>query len=196
MYSFEQIVGLSAGIIEFVAFLLYYLSIFQGKTRPNRATWFVLTVVGALIAGSYYASGARETLWVPISYAIGPLIAFLLSLRYGEGGFTPFDQFCLLACLVCALFWQLSHSPEVTLFAGILIDFFGLLPTIKKSYLDPLSEDKIAWSVTSLSNFLNIIAVSSWTFVIGFYPVYMFLINGLVTTLLFLPKRNKSVAPQ
>lgn len=192
-YSFEQIVGFSAGLLEFSAFALYYISILNGKTRPNRATWFVLTVVGVMIVMSYYASGARETLWVPLSYAIGPFIAFLLSLKYGEGGWTPFDRFCLFACFVSIVFWKISHSSTVTLFASILIDFFGLLPTIKKAYLDPKSEDRTAWSVTSLSNFLNILAVSSWTFVIGFYPVYMFLVNGLVTALLFL--RNKKGAP-
>lgn len=189
-YSFEQIIGFSAGLLEFWAFILYYISILNGKTRPNRATWFVLTVVGVLIVMSYYASGARDTLWVPISYAVGPFIAFLLSLKYGEGGFTPFDRFCLLACLVSIVFWKISHSPAMTLFANLLIDFFGLLPTIRKAYLDPKSEDRAAWSVTSLSNFLNILAVGSWTFVIGFYPVYMFLVNGLVTTLLFVRGRK------
>ena len=193
-YSFEQVVGFSAGLLEFSAFLLYYLSIFQGKTRPNRATWFVLTVVGVLIVVSYYASGARETLWVPISYAVGPLIVFLLSIKYGEGGWAPFDRWSLLACLVSIILWKVLQSSEISLFFSILIDFFGLLPTLKKSYLDPQSEDKIAWSVTSLSNFLNIFAVSSWTFAIGFYPVYMFLVNGLVTAFLFLRKQEKKVS--
>lgn len=152
----------------------------------------MLTVVGVLIVVSYYASGARETLWVPISYAVGPLIAFLLSLKYGEGGWAPFDRFCLLACFVSMVFWKVSRSSEIALFSNILIDFFGLLPTIKKAYLDPESEDRIAWSVTSLSNFLNILAVGSWTLVIGFYPVYMFLVNGLVTTLLFLRSKKSA----
>ena len=74
-YSSEQIIGVLAGILEFSAFILYYISILQGKTRPNRATWFVLTIVGFLIVASYYASGARETIWIPVSYAVGPLIA-------------------------------------------------------------------------------------------------------------------------
>ena len=194
-YSFEQIVGIAAGIFGFIAFLLYYLSIIQGKTRPNRATWFILTIVGVLIATSYYASGARETLWVPISYTLGPLIAFFLSFRYGEGGWTFFDRLCLVGCVVSVVLWKIAETPEVTLFFNILIDFFGILPTLKKAYLDPSSEDKLAWSVTSFSNFLNILAVSTWSFVIGFYPVYMFLVNGLVTVFLFFRKGKKGVAP-
>ena len=189
-YSFEQVMGAAAGLFGFLAFVLYYISILKGKTRPNRATWFILTVVGALIALSYYASGARETLWVPVSYVIGPFIAFLLSIKYGVGGWTPFDRLCLFGCFVSIIFWKVSHSPEITLFLNILIDFFGILPTIKKSYLDPLSEDRTAWSMTVFASVLNIFAVGSWTLVIGVYPVYMLFFNGLIVALLFFsPKK-------
>lgn len=182
--------GVSAGIFGFLAFVLYYISIFQGKTRPNRATWFILTVVGVLIASSYFASGARETIWVPVGYVFGPFIAFLLSIKYGEGGWTPLDRFCLLVSLVSIVFWKMTHLPELTLLLNIVIDFFGLLPTIKKSYFDPLSEDKLAWSVTSFSGILNIFAVGVWSFSIGVYPVYMLLVNGLVTFFLFYKGRQ------
>ena len=189
-YSSEQIIGVLAGVLEFSAFILYYISIFQGKTRPNRATWFALTVVGVLIAASYYASGARETMWIPVSYVVGPLIAFLLSIKYGEGGWTVFDRLCLLGCFVGIVLWKVSHSPEITLFFSILVDFLGILPTLKKSYLDPLSEDKRAWLVTTLASALNIFAVSVWTFSIGAYPVYMLFLNGAITALLFFSPKN------
>ena len=189
-YSSEQIIGVLAGVLEFSAFFLYYISILQGKTRPNRATWFVLTIVGFLIVASYYASGARETIWIPVSYAVGPMIAFLLSIKYGEGGWTVFDRLCLLGCFIGIVLWKVSHSPEITLFFSILVDFLGILPTLKKAYLDPLSEDKTAWLVTALASALNIFAVSMWTFSIGAYPVYMLFLNSVIAALLFFsPKK-------
>lgn len=191
-----EFIGKLAGILSFVAFILYYISIYRGRTRPNRATWFVLTVVGVLIAISYYATGARNTLWIPIAYTIGPLIVFLLSLKYGEGGWTPFDRFCLFGCLISIILWKIAHSPEITLFLNILIDFFGILPTIKKSYFDPLSEDTLAWSVTVLASVLNIFAVETWTFSIGVYPVYMLFFNGMILALLlFSPKKILNSIP-
>ncbi len=196
LYSFEQIVGVFAGVFGFVAFILYYISIYHGGTRPNRATWFILTVVGVLIAVSYYASGARETIWVSISYVIGPLIAFVLSLKYGEGGWTLFDQICLIGCLISVVAWVVTDSPQMVLFFNVLIDFLGILPTIKKSYTNPLSEDRTAWLVTSFSSFSNIFAVKSWTFIIGFYPVYMLLVNSFITMLLFLKRNNDTIKKQ
>src|SRR5207248_2703381 len=78
--------GQLAGAISFLGFVPYIIEIVQGKTRPNRATWWIWAVVGAMLCASSYASGARHALWVPLSYVIGPLATALLALKYGEGG--------------------------------------------------------------------------------------------------------------
>lgn len=177
----RSLFGQVAGIVSFAAYILYYISIVRGRSRPNRATWVILTVVGVLIAASYYASGARDTMWVAIAYTIGPLIAAILSFKYGEGGTTKLDIFCLVACAFSVVLWILSENPMYTLIINIAIDFLGILPTLTKSYIDPESEDAVAWSVTTLSNGLNLFAIGAWTVSIALYPVYMIIVNGLVT---------------
>ncbi len=179
------LIGQAAGAVSFVAYVLYYISIIQGRSRPNRATWIILTVVGVLIAASYYASGARNTMWVALAYTIGPFIAALLAFKYGEGGTTRFDIFCLAGCAFSVVLWALSENPLYTLIINIVIDFLGILPTLKKSFFDPLSEDALAWSVTTVSNALNIFAIEAWVFSIAVYPVYMLAVNGLVTLFIF-----------
>lgn len=178
-------IGQIAGGISFLAYVLYYISILQGRSRPNRATWIILTVVGVLIAASYYESGARSTIWVPLAYTVGPFIAALLAFKYGEGGTTRFDIACLLGCALSVGIWMLTNSPLFALLINILIDFFGILPTLKKAYLDPTSEDKWAWLVTTFSNALNFFAIQAWIFSIVVYPVYMIAVNGLVTIFIF-----------
>jgi hypothetical protein len=51
-------VGQLAGAISFLGFVPYIIEIAQGKTRPNRATWWIWAVVGAMLCASSYASGA------------------------------------------------------------------------------------------------------------------------------------------
>lgn len=180
-----QIAGILAGVVSFIAFIAYYFSIVSGKTKPNRATWFILTIVGVLILVSYYSVGARDTLWVPIGYTLGPLITFLLSIKYGEGGWTTFDKICLFVAIISVIFWYLSGSALITLIINIFIDFCGILPTIKKSYLDPSSEELYPWVITFTAGFLNLFAINSFAFDIVIYPIYMFLVNGIVTFFLF-----------
>jgi hypothetical protein len=49
-------VGEIAGIIALVACPIYVHDILRGVTRPNRATWWIITLVGCLIAASYWES--------------------------------------------------------------------------------------------------------------------------------------------
>jgi len=61
-----EAIGIIAGIISFFAYCLYIFTTIFGKTKPNRVTWWILTLIGLLIASSYYVSGVRATIWVAI----------------------------------------------------------------------------------------------------------------------------------
>lgn len=177
--------GIIAGAISFSAYAIYIYSTLQGKTKPNRATWWILTLVGSMIAVSYYVEGARYTMWVPISYVIGPFIIAIISLKYGEGKWEKLDKICLLGAIISAIVWYLSNSALLALTTNILMDFLGLIPTIKKSYIRPEGEDRIAWTLESFAGILNIFAIERWVFSIAFYPIYLLIINSLVTLLLY-----------
>ena len=191
--GYHSVVGILAGLMSFFAFVFYYISILKHKTTPNRATWFILTIVGVLITASYYQGGARETIWVPLSYILGPLIAFLLSVKYGEGGWTKFDKFCLVGSGISIIFWWLSGFALFTLLVNIFIDFLGLLPTVKKSYFRPRSEELFPWILTGVSSLLNVLAIKVWEFDIWVYPLYMLLVNGIVLILLSFPTFRKTL---
>ncbi|MFA6365385.1 MAG: hypothetical protein WCW78_03215 [Candidatus Paceibacterota bacterium] len=94
MYDIKAVFGVLAGLFSIASYVPYIRSILnpKGGTKPNRASWFIWAGVSGIIAVSSYASGARETIWVPIGYVIGSSIIALFSIKYGEGGWTPFDQ--------------------------------------------------------------------------------------------------------
>src|SRR5690242_18066463 len=70
----QALLGALAGALSLLGFMPYIVEIVQGKTRPNRATWWIWTVVGAMLSASYYASGSPHAIWVPLSYVVGPLV--------------------------------------------------------------------------------------------------------------------------
>lgn len=188
-----EVVGQIAGIVSLVAFVPYILAIFRGETRPNRATWWIWTVVGLMLASSYvFSSGASHTIWVPVSYVIGPLVIAILSIRYGEGGWTYFDRMCLFGAGVSLVLWWIFNSPFVALLINLFIDIMGALPTVHKVYYDPNSEDRTAWSLFFIGNTLNVFATEAWMFEILIYPVYMFLGSGVIAMLIFFRRNNKA----
>lgn len=187
MEALSSWIGGVAGLISFVAFVPYIHSTWRRRTRPNRATWWIWTLVGFLLAGSYYASGARHTVWVAVSFALGPLVIAVLSLKRGEGGWTRLDRTCLLGALVSLLLWWFSHSPLIALLFNLIIDMLGAIPTVRKSYLEPQGESLVAWILFLVGNGLNLFAVEVWRFAIVIYPAYMFVLSAVMTLLLLRP---------
>ena len=179
------VAGLLAAIVAAVAFVLYLRATFRGETKPNRATWWILTVVGFMLTASYYSLGARHTMWLALTYALCPLITALVSLKYGEGGWTQFDRACLGVAGLSAVLWWLCHSPLVALLINLFIDFVGLLPTMRKSFLNSKSEDRAAWTLGFAASAINLFAVEEWKFAIAVYPIYMVAGNGLIVALLY-----------
>lgn len=185
-------IGFIAGVLSLISWIIYDIGILRKKTRPNRATWSILTVLGILIAFSYYDSGARETAWVAVAYVVGSLSNAILAIfYYGEGGWTPFDRKCITLVIICFILWVLlkiffDNVSLPILIISLVIDFVAILPTIKKSFLEPRFENAYAWFFESLSCIINLFAVSVWafslnSFAVWVYPVYLAVANSIIT---------------
>jgi hypothetical protein len=184
--------GAIAGATTLLGFVPYWMSIVGGKTQPNRATWVIWSIVGVILSSSYWAAGARGTIWVPLSYVIGPIVTSLLGIRWGVGGWTKFDRRCLMGTAVSLVLWILLKSPLVALGLNLLIDFLGALPTIAKTTRDPEGEDRLAWLLFAIGNGFNLLAIEQWTWAIAAYPVYLFVLCVWMIVLLVRPRKLRS----
>ncbi|MBD3210500.1 hypothetical protein GF318_03915 [Candidatus Micrarchaeota archaeon] len=191
MSALTSAAGMAAAVLGFIAFIPYVISILKGKSAPNRATWWIWTFLGVIISASYFSVGATDSALVTISFVVGPFITALLSLKYGEGGWNRFDASCVAGALLGALLWWLFSAPVIALVLTIFIDGMGLLPTVKKAYFRPQSEDSLAWALFFVSALLNLFAIEQWSFEVAVYPVYIFLLESTVLLLLLRPKLEK-----
>jgi len=191
MFDIAVVAGKVAGIVSLIAFIPYILAILRGETKPNRATWWIWTIVGFMLGASYFSSGAKHTIWVPVSYIIGPFTVAILSIKYGEGGWTRFDRYCLFGTGMSVILWWIFSSPLIALLINLFIDFLGALPTIRKAYHKPESENHIAWILFFGGNIINLFAVEKWTFTIAVYPIFMFLLSGLIAITILIQRNKK-----
>jgi hypothetical protein len=187
-YIFSHLAQL-AGLISFSAYIIYIISIFRGKTKPSRSTWWILTLVGGLILWSSYSLGLYGSLWIQTSYVLGPLLLAILSIKYGEGtGLSVLDKICLIGAALSGLLWIIFNSPLIGFLGSIVVDFIGLIPTIRKSFLTPEEEDPNAWLIETISSVLNLFAVTAWFSLDQkdwIYALYLALVNGGLTILLW-----------
>ncbi len=184
--NWHEIAGWVAGSLSLAAFVPYVIAILRREMTPNRATWLIWTVVGAMIVRSYDANGATHTMWLAISYVVGPFIVFILSIKHGEGGWTRLDIACLLTAGASAVVWLLSGSAFLALVMLIVADAMGATPTIIKSYKRPESEDRTAWTIGFSATVVNLFAIENWNSLsITMHPVYMFVATGIILSLLW-----------
>ncbi len=136
--------------------------------------------MGIIIAFSYRAAGAESTMWVPITYAIGPFCTALLSFKFGEDSWAKLDTICLLGVAIGLILWVMYRSPPLTLGINIGIDLLGALPTIRKSFREPDSEDLFSWLLFWLANTINMLAIDRWELQIVVYPIYMVVVTTAI----------------
>lgn len=192
MDNIHEILGIVAGILALVGYIPYIASIIKGKTQPNKATWFIWTLVGGLLAFSYVAEGDKYSIWLPLGYFLGPLITAILSLRYGYSKWSTLDKICIVAAVISILPWLLSKDASLTLIINVFIDSAGAIPTVVKTFREPETEDFTAWLIFAIANTIQLFAISFWN-VAAIYPVYLFILAG--TILLFIV-RGKILARQ
>jgi len=176
--------GMLAGIITFLAYIPYIHGMLNKKTRPDRATWWIWAILGIVIAASYRSSGGIDSSWSPIGNSVGIVAIALLSLKYGEGGYTKLDIGCLIGAAVGIVAWFLTNQPVVALIIATAVDMVGAIPTITKTYYRPEGENMTAWSMFLIGNSINLFAISVWSFAIAFYPVYVFILTLVMVWLI------------
>lgn len=189
MPDITALVGRVAGVVSLAGYVPYFVDMVRGKSPPQRASWFIWTLVGGMLLVSYYASGARTTIWVPVGTFFGPLIIWLFSFKYGEGGWELLDKICLGMAGLAVLLWVLTGSPVVALGTCLLADFLGYPSTAKKAYLKPRSESLLAWSMWVVGNTINVFALQDHTLALAAYPLYLLVTSAVITALLLIQRR-------
>jgi hypothetical protein len=185
--------GMASGIVFLLGNIPYIISIRRGETRPNRVSWLVWTTIGFVLLGSYHAIGATNTIWLPLCQAIGQAIITFYAFKYGTGKWQLLDKICLAGAAMSLVIWWQSGSPSIALVMNLLMDSIGAIPTVKKAYYDPESEDILFWCFVSSASFLSLLAIETFAWSVAILPLYFFSLNVLILTLLTRPKWSRSI---
>jgi hypothetical protein len=105
--------------------------------------------------------------------------------RYGRGHkLSRLDMVCIAGSIIGAVIWWQTGSPVVSLAAFLVVDAFGAVPTVVKSWQRPKEESSLAWAASFAATAMNLNAVEFWTFAEAAYPVYMASATGIIVLIL------------
>lgn len=179
MPAMQEVIGIVAGTLATIAYIPYIIGMLRGRTRPNKASWIIWTIVGGLLAITYFLEGDLKAIWVPLVYFIGPLVIAVLSFRYGYSRWSKLDYACVVFAIISIIPWIFSNDPTITLLLNVMIDTAGAIPTYVKSYREPETEDFTAWFIFFIANTLELFAISKWN-LSAIYPIYLFVSTAII----------------
>ncbi|MBP7134658.1 hypothetical protein KBA73_05580 [Patescibacteria group bacterium] len=189
--TLPQIIGLASGVLLISGYIPYMYEVFKKKTIPSRMSWFIWSLSTATILFSVLGTGTTEAIWVPIADAVGCFLIFVLSLRFGVGGWSRTDQLSLAICLGSLFIWWLTGNALLALIMNLCVYVSGYIPTIKKALKKPQSESRVAWTIFFLGVLLNLFTVFIGTdtgFAVWLYPVTLVVVVGTLLAILCLKK--------
>ncbi|MBP7804824.1 MAG: hypothetical protein KA052_01215 [Candidatus Pacebacteria bacterium] len=178
-----------SSIFALVGPALYIFSIVKGKAQPHRMTRFVLMIVVLVATFSFYAAGDTPTFIMSAVLLVGNIAMFLLSIKYGVGGWAKSDILCLIIAIIGIILWQVSGNPLLSIYSLVVADLVAMLPTIIKSYRRPDTEVWYLFFCDILANICILAAHKEITFNEYVYPGYLVLVN-IVVVLFIMRKRT------
>lgn len=187
MLSFLVFIGAAANVYGATAYLRDTL---KGTTKPNRVTWLLWTVGTLTAAGAAFTAGGGLSVLPILVNGLCTLSIFLVSFlnkdAYWKLG--KLDYLCGLFSVAALVLWLLTKQPAVAIVFAILTDLFAALPTLIKAWHHPETETSSTYLMGALATLTTFFAVTSWSFTIIAFPVYIVLVD---TTLLVLIERKR-----
>jgi len=189
-----EIIGVLSGVVFASSVIPYIISIMKGKSTPHPVSWVLWAILGAVTFYFSIKLGAQETLPLAFFNFATPCLIAILSIKYwSKGAFSRFDYICLVCSLSAIVTYILFRNAAFSLTLNLLGDFFAYLPTLRKTYFDPGSENLLAWGLVTIGYVLSIVAaIPRFTYGIAIFPIYLTIFGIIMCCLIFRGRLKKA----
>lgn len=169
--------AIASGIILLAGAPPYVIDILKHKTKPERTTWFIWSVLGSIAFVSQISLHGKWSLVFVGLDGFGSLLVFLLSLKYGVGGWTALDKLALVIATAGVGLSLVARQPIVALLGVVLADLSGAVLTMLKTFKQPESETSITWFMIGLASLFGALSVPKLSAELLIYPIYLVVAN-------------------
>ncbi len=168
--------------LNLVGTVLYIRDVLRGSARPNRISWFVLSLAPLLAFSAMVAEGVmwKQALF---TFIVGfcPFLIFLSSFvaKHPAWKLEKRDLVCAVLSVIGLILWKLSGEGAVAIIFGILADGLAFLPTLIKAYTNPETESYPLFLLGIMANMFNFAILTSYDFAHLAFPVYILIADAL-----------------
>lgn len=174
-----------AALLAFVGNISYLRDVFKGRVQPHPYTWLVWSIVSLTTFFGGLAKGAGiGALPTGVAEAF-TVVIFLFSLKYlfqGKAGhIRMIDNYFLAVCLLGLIPWALTKDPTISVVIVVAIDIIAFIPTLRKTWLHPLSERPLLYEMNVARHLLTLFSLQAYNIATTFHSLAMIATNTIMT---------------
>lgn len=164
-----------AALLNLCGATVYIVATLQGKTRPNRVSWFMWALAPMVATAAMLTQGVGVGALTTFTSGFGPLLIFIASFVNAKSYWklTRFDITCGVLSLLGLILWLITRTGNIALLFSILADGLAVLPTLSKTYKDPTSESYTAFTLSGIASLITLLTIQTWTFEYFAFPLYL-----------------------
>lgn len=175
---------LISSLLALISPIVYARAILKKEAQPHRTTRFVLLLITTLTTASLFAQHNTVAIYLAGVSTLQSILIFVLSIKYGMGGWEKSDIVCLVIAILGIVMWKITSDPILALYFAILADFTGMIPALIKTYRRPETEVWTFYALDVAASVFSILAITKWTLADVSYPIYILLINIIMVILI------------
>lgn len=173
--------GILSGVLSVFAYIPYIKDTIAGRTRPQRASWLIWSVLSTIALVSQIHEGAGPSLLFAGVQVSCTVLVFGLSSWVGTNNrLRHTDHLIFMAAGFGLVLWYFTESAAYALAVTISISLLGGAATVVKTYRDPGSETSVTWVVSFVASGFALLSVGSFDPVLLAYPMYLFVLYGAI----------------
>ncbi len=187
--NIKLIFSATASAISIIAYYPYIKDIFLKKTKPHVYTWLIWAITTATATfGVLQGNGGVGIIGIGMMLILDVII-MLLSIKYGTKNITRGDLVVLILALGAIVIWWQLGNPALAVIVATMIDFFGYIPTYRKSWQAPSEETLSFWIAMTVAYTLILLSVTNYNLLTSFYTGVIVVANIILVAILFFRRR-------
>lgn len=179
-----EILVFIASVFALIGNIPYLIDVLRKKVQPHPYTWFVWTLVSAIVFFGQVAKGAGIGAIPTFVAEVFTLIIFLLSLKYGFKNIQKIDTYFFIFALLGIIPWILTKDPTISVVVAVSIDLIAFVPTLRKTWKYPSTETPLLYGMNVLRHILTLFSLQAYNVATTLHSIAMITTNALMVIFL------------
>lgn len=163
----------------------YLRDVISCKIKPHPYTWFIWSIVsGTTFFGGLVKGAGIGALPTGISESF-TLLIFIFSLRNGFSNVVKTDNYFLVAALLGLVPWIITKDPTISVIIVVIIDLIAFMPTFRKTWYNPTSENPILYMMNVTRHSLTLLSIQTYNIATTLHSFSMITTNTIMTFIIF-----------